>query len=88
LLGAQTPTHLEPVDARHEHVEDDGVGLVFLGAAEPCERVLAVLCEVDLVALELERTSERLAHCALVVDNENLHLGRIVRTRVRQEPAS
>ncbi len=41
--------------------------------AEPLERLLAVACELDLVPLELERALEGFAHCALVVDHEDLH---------------
>ena len=37
------------------------------------ERLLTVLGEVDLIPLELERATERLANGALVVDDEDAH---------------
>ena len=61
---------LEPVDAGHEDVEDHRVGLV---ASRAGERLAAVVRELDLVALELERAPQRLAHGALVVDDQDLH---------------
>ena len=45
---------------------------------ERCERLDAVVGELDLVALELERAAERLAHGPFVVDDQDLH-GSIVR---------
>jgi len=47
------------------------------------ESLVSVARELDLVALELERTPKRLAHGSLVVDDENLH-PRIVRARPGQ----
>ena len=49
---------------------------------EPLERLDAVLGELDLVALELERAPQRLAHGPLVVDDQDLH-GRIVRLKLK-----
>ena len=52
------------------------VGLGFV--VEPLERLVAVLGQLDVVALELERAAQRLAHGPLVVDDQDLHV-RIVR---------
>ena len=43
---------------------------------------------LDLIPLELERTTERLTNGPFVVHNEDLHLGRIVRMRTRSGRAS
>jgi len=59
-------------------VEDDRVGLVL--AREPLERLPTVLGQLDLVALQLQRTAQRLPHGSLVVDHQDLHV-RIVRVR-------
>ena len=74
--AADPAADLEPVQPRHEHVENDGVVLPV--RLEPLERLASVLGEVDVVALELERAAERVAHGRLVVDDQDLH-GRIVR---------
>src|SRR6187200_1336001 len=84
VLGAEAPTHFEPVDPRHEHVEDHRVGR--RGAGDLLERPLPVLGELDLVALELERSPERLAHGSFVVDYEDLHRRRIVRIATSRQP--
>jgi hypothetical protein len=63
---------LEPVQAGHEHVEDHRVGLGL--RAEPLERLVAVLGELDLVALQLQRAAERLAHRPFVVHDQDLHV--------------
>ena len=55
---------------------------------DPPERLLSVLREVDLIPLELERTTERLANGSLVVDHEDLHCSRIVRIRTARSLAS
>ncbi len=70
-FGPEAPAYLEPVDPRHQHVEDRRVDR--RSAAQPLERLLAVLGELDLVPLELERTPQRLANGTLVVDDEDLH---------------
>ena len=62
---------LEPVDAGHQHVEHHRVRLGL--GLEPLERLRAVLGELDLVALELERAPQRLAHGPFVVDHQDLH---------------
>jgi hypothetical protein len=86
VLHAQSPAHLEPVDAGHEHVEDHGIGVRT--PAETVQRLLTILCAVDLVPLELESPPERFAHRALVIDDQNLHLARIVRKLAVREPGS
>ena len=40
---------------------------------EPVERLLTVAGELDVVALQLEGTAERLAHGAFVVDDQDSH---------------
>jgi len=74
--AAHAPGHLEAVHARHEDVEDHRVRLV--AGLQFLERSLAVVGQRDLVALELERAAERLAHRPLVVHDQDLH-GPIVR---------
>ena len=48
--------------------------------ASAVERLQAVLGQLDLVALELQRAAQRLAHGSFVVHNQDLHV-RIVRVR-------
>ena len=72
---ADPPCDLEPVESGHEDVEDHRVGLVVF---ERGERGEPVVRELDLVALELERAAERLAHRPFVVHDQDLH-GSIVR---------
>src|SRR6266511_3554133 len=67
----QAAADLEPVDAWHQDIEDHRIG--FVVRLEPVERLVAVRCELDLVALELERAPQRLANGPFVVDDENLH---------------
>src|SRR5205823_8590080 len=67
----QRPRDLEAVRARHEDVEDDRVRLRL--RLELLQRVAAVHGEPDVVAFELERTPQRLAHGALIVDYQDLH---------------
>ena len=69
--GTKPPAHLETVDARHEDIEDDGVGL--RRGTETVERGLAVGSELDLVPLEVERTLQRLANSTFVIDDQDLH---------------
>ena len=69
--ASQAPAHLEPVGAGHEDVEDDSVRL--RSELEPPKRLLTVLGELHLVALELESAPQRVPHCAFVVDHEDLH---------------
>jgi len=53
---------------------EDGVRLGG-PVCEPLERFRAVRGELDLVALELERTPQRLAHGRLVVHDQDAHRG-------------
>ena len=69
--GTKPSAHLETVDARHEDVENDGVGL--RGGTETLERRLAVGGELDLVPLEVEGALQRLANSAFVIDDQDLH---------------
>ena len=69
--GAQPPADLEAVDARHHDVEHDRVDDAL---GERVERLLAVLGELHVVALERERALQRGAHARLVVDHQDLHL--------------
>ena len=68
---AQAPADLEPVHAGHQHVEDHASGCCR--RLQPVERLAPVGRELDLVALQLERSAERLANRALIVDYEDLH---------------
>src|SRR2546423_7929173 len=84
---AQTPADLEPVDDRHQHVEDDGVRL-RLAVSQARQRLAAVGRQLDLVSLELECALERLADRAFIVYDEDSH-GPIVRPeaeRLLREP--
>ena len=49
---------------------------------QPLDRLLAVAGQLDVVALELEGTAERIPDGGFVVDDEDLHTV-IVRTDVR-----
>ncbi len=71
--AAKPAAHLEPIDPGHEHVEEDGVRLSVAVRLEELERLLAVGSQLDLVALELERSTEGLPHSAFVVHDQNLH---------------
>ena len=86
VVRSEPSADFEPVDPGHEHVQDHGVR--SCQAYDPPERLLSVLGEVDLIPLELERTTERLANGSLVVDHEDLHCSRIVRIRVVRSLAS
>ncbi len=68
-LRAQLAADLEPVDAGHEHVQDDEVGANLRGAREA---LAAVGGERHLESAELERPLERGAHRRLVVDHQQL----------------
>ena len=68
-LRAKLAADLEPVDAGHEHVQDDEVGANLRGAREALGTVGG---ERDLESAELERPLERSAHRRLVVDNQQL----------------
>ena len=60
--------HLEPVHARHHHVEDDEVVLPLVEARE---RLAAVGRADHLVPVLLERIGEKRLDGALVVDEQD-----------------
>jgi hypothetical protein len=70
--GAKLPADLEPVDARHQHVEDDRVDSVPV-ILHPLERLGAVFGGLHLVVLDLQCPLECLAQRLLVIDNEDSH---------------
>ena len=63
---------LEAVEARHRDIEDERIRLRRV-ELQPVERLGAVGGELDLVALQLQRAAERLAHRGIVVDDEDPH---------------
>ena len=69
-FAPHTARDLEPVESGHEHVEDHDIRLPALDPAEP---VGPVDGEIDLVALEFERATERVTYGTFVVDHEDLH---------------
>ena len=71
-VAAQRAGDLEPVDARHQHVEHHRVGLGL--GLQPLECLRAVLGQFDLVAFELQRAAKRLPHGPLVVHHKDLHV--------------
>ena len=66
--GAQPPAHLDAVDARQHHVEDDEVGWLV---ARFDERVGTVGHDVDRVALVRERAPERRSEASIVVHHQD-----------------
>src|SRR5207248_10547663 len=76
----------EPVDVRHQHVEDNRIRL-NLADVESVQRFGAVGGELDLVALEGKRAPQRLAYGCFVIDDEDLcavHV-RIVAGKIESE---
>jgi len=71
--AAKPPADVQAVHVGHQHVENDGVRLAVAVRLEALQCLLAVGCELDLVPLELERSTQRLPHSAFVVDDQNLH---------------
>ncbi len=71
-LQPHPAAELEPVHARHEHVQHDRVGSSL---AERHERLAAVSREQHVVAVQPQCALHRLAHGGLVVDNQNAHRG-------------
>jgi hypothetical protein len=67
---ADAAADLEPVDVRHQHVEDYGVGRV---RGEALQRLETVLGKLDLVPLDAQGALERRADGGLVVDHEDTH---------------
>ena len=70
--STEVAADLDTVDPRHEDVEHDGVRVAVVGA-EALDRLGPVGSQLHLVALELERAPQRLAHCAFVVHHQDLH---------------
>ena len=66
---AQGAGGLQPVEARHHHVHHDGVGV---DAADAGQRLGAVGGGRDVVAVELQRPAQRLAHGTVVLDDEDV----------------
>ena len=71
LAGAEGAGDLAPVDARQAEVEADEVVRVDPGLQQ---RVLAVVRDVDRVALLPEPVGERVGEVVLVLDDEETHL--------------
>jgi D-alanyl-D-alanine carboxypeptidase/D-alanyl-D-alanine-endopeptidase (penicillin-binding protein 4) len=69
---AHPPAHLEPVELRHEHVEQHRVGP---DDGEPPDRLAPVGRHVDLEPVVPQRPLERLAHRGLVFHHEDPHGG-------------
>ena len=67
-LAAQAPAHLESVELRQHHVEDDEVERL---GREPLERLLSVARGHDAKPLAFERIREELLDGVLVVDEED-----------------
>ena len=72
---AHAPAHLEAVEVRHQHVEQDGVG--GRGGLPP-DRLAAVGRELHLEAAQPQDPLHRLPDGGLVVDDQDAH-GAIVR---------
>ena len=72
--GAQPAAHLEPVHARHQHVEHQRVGRA---GRQRVERLGAVGGQLGLVALQPQRAVDRLTHRRLVVDHQDAHASRV-----------
>ena len=68
VVLAQLVEHLQAVEARHHHVDDDRVERQRAGEVEP---FAAVRGQPDAVALADEQRLENLAHDFLVVDDED-----------------
>src|SRR4029453_19006935 len=83
-LAPEALADLEPVEAREHHVEDDEID-VFL--REPLERLLAVACLDDAVAVPLERGGEQGLDRILVVYEENGRRGRHRKGHAGPQPA-
>ena len=69
---AQRPGRLDAVEPRHHHVHHDDVGVL---APTRDQGLGAVGGQRDLVAVELQRPAQRVAHGLVVVDDEHAGLG-------------
>ncbi len=70
--GAQRTGRLDPVEARHHHVDHHDVGVL---GADRHQALGPVGGEHDVVPVELQRPAQRVAHRAVVVDDEHAGLG-------------
>jgi len=68
--ATQLTAHLEPVEARHHHIEDHRVGAV---AGYPIECLAAVLCQFDRISVEGQGAAQGFAHSAIVIDDKYPH---------------
>jgi hypothetical protein len=75
-VGTQPSQHAEPVHAGHHHVEDHRVGPDLAGLVEGGR---AAGGRVHLEALELEADGEKLDDVGLVVHDEDLRFGGVLR---------
>ena len=72
--GPQRARRLDPVESRHHHVHHDHVRVA---GPEDGERLGAVGGQRDVVPVELQRAAQRVAHGAVVVDDEHAGLGEV-----------
>ena len=70
--GAEPAADLDPVEARHHHVEDDEVEAL---RGEQVERLAAVACDHDLIALLAKRIRKKRLDRLLVVDEQDASRG-------------
>ena len=80
LVGfrAQAAKKAEAVDERHSQVQDDGVGLAFVGDAKT---VLGGYGRTNLIPFQPQHAGKRLSDALVVVDDENFR-GAGCRTRL------
>ena len=71
LRRTQRAGGLDPVQPGHHHVHDHHVGI---GRPDPGQRLGPVGGQGHLVAVELQRTPQRLAHRLVVVDDQHARL--------------
>ena len=75
-MGAESPAHLEAVEARHEKVEHDRVDAF---GRQHVERFGALTRETHFVAFQREGAAHRPANGWLVVHHENSHFSQFHR---------
>jgi hypothetical protein len=78
-LGAQDPAHVESVDQRQHHVEDDEVGR---GRPGPFQRRAAVRRDLDRVALPLQVDADQPGLLLVVLRHQNPSAHRFSPTQV------
>ena len=79
---AERAGRLDAVEPRHHHVDHDRVGR---DAADAGERLGAVAGERHLVAVELQRATQRVTDRPVVVDDEDAGAGGVGRGRSRPQ---